>query len=82
MIKLLVFFFCLFFWKNSLQTELFLDQWLKKPTLSHLIKNSDNQLVKNYRPVSLLPVCGKEFERLIFNCFFDYFKEKNLFLPH
>ena len=25
------------------------------------------QVLKNYRPVSLLPFCGKIFEKLIFN---------------
>ena len=29
-------------------------------------------VTKNYRPVSLLPICGKVFERLIFNEMFSF----------
>ena len=29
--------------------------------------------MENYRPVSLLPICGKIFKRLIYNSFFEFF---------
>ena len=45
-------------------------------TNSH--KKNDKQCVKNYRPVSLLPVCSKVLERIICNTMFKYFKENNL----
>ena len=35
-------------------------------------------LIKNYRPVSLLPIFGKFFERLIFNSLFKYIDENEL----
>ena len=35
-------------------------------------KKSDKQNIENYRPISLLPTCGKIFERLIFNELFIY----------
>ena len=38
--------------------------------------------MENYRPVSLLPICGKIFDRLIFNSLFNYFIENNLLSPH
>ena len=38
--------------------------------------------MENYRPVSLFPICGKIFERLIFNNLFNYFTENNLLSPH
>ena len=38
-------------------------------------------LVKYYRPVSLLPVFGKMFERLIYNSIFNYFQSNKLFTP-
>ena len=38
-------------------------------------KKSDKQLITNYQPVSLLPICGKVFEKIIFNSFFAH---KNL----
>ena len=41
-------------------------------------KKSDKQILKNYWPVSLLPICGKVFERLICNSLFEYFIENDL----
>ena len=39
------------------------------------------QCIKNYCPVSLLPICGKIFEKLIFNERFKFFNENNLISP-
>ena len=36
----------------------------KKRNIVLINKKSDEQNIKNYRPVSLLPICGKIFERL------------------
>ena len=41
-------------------------------------KKSDKQIFKNYRPVSLLPFCGKIFERLLYNRLYEYFIENEL----
>ena len=38
-------------------------------------------LVKNYRPISLLPIFGKMFERVIYNSLFNYFQSNRLFTP-
>ena len=46
------------------------------------LQRGDKQLIENNRPVSLFPVCGKIFERLIFNSLFNYFIENNLLSPH
>ena len=35
----------------------------------------DKQIVKNYRPVSLLPIFGKVFEKILFNSIFEYIQE-------
>ena len=35
-------------------------------------------MIKNYRPVSLLPVCSKIFEKVIFNSLFKYLEDNNL----
>ena len=45
-------------------------------------KKGDKPLIENYRPVSLLPICDKIFERLIFNSLFIYLIENNLLSPH
>ena len=35
-------------------------------------KKKDKNLIQNYRPVSLLPICGKIFEKLIFDNLYPY----------
>ena len=66
--------------ENCLRTKLFLDQ-LKKVNFP-IHKKGDKQLTENYRPVFLLPICDKVFERLIFNSLFNYFIENNLLSRH
>ena len=41
-------------------------EW-KKADVVPFHKKGDKQILSNYRPVSLLPICGKNFERLIYN---------------
>ena len=41
----------------------------------------DKMLVENYRPISLLPIFGKMFERVIYNSLFNYFQSNRLFTP-
>ena len=38
-------------------------------------------LVKNYRPISLLPIFGKMFERVMYNSLFNYSQSNRLFTP-
>ena len=40
---------------------------MKKGNIVPIHKKGDKQVLKNYHPVSLLPICGEIFERLIFN---------------
>ena len=37
--------------------------------------------VRNYHPISLLPIFGKMFERVIYNSLFNYFQSNRLFTP-
>ena len=67
--------------ENCLRTGIFPDQW-KIANIVPIHKKGDKQLLKNYRSVSLLPICGKVFQRIIFNDLFKYFKENNLLSPH
>ena len=50
----------------------------KKQTQFLSIKKGDKQLITNYRPVSLLPICGKVFEKIIFNSLFVHLNNTNL----
>ena len=53
----------------------------KKANIVHVHIKEDKNLIKNYRPVSLLPIFSKIFERVIYNALFNYFKDRKLFTP-
>ena len=38
----------------------------------------DKQLTKNYMPISLLPICAKLFEKILFNNIYNYLISNNL----
>ena len=48
----------------------------KKQTLFLYIKKYNKQSIKNYRPVSILPICGKIFERLVYRNIFSFLIEQ------
>ena len=50
----------------------------KKVTSFLFTKRGDKQMLQNYRPVLLLPVCGEILERLMFNEMFEIFIENKL----
>ena len=56
---------------NILNSAVFPDMW-KLANVTPIYKKEDKQLVKNYRPISLLPICGKIFEKLIFDGLYAY----------
>ena len=55
----------------------FPEEW-KKAIVVPVFKKGDKQCVKNYRPVSLLPICSKIFERIIYNNTYNYLIDNNL----
>ena len=58
--------------KQALLTGVLPSEW-KKGNIVPIHKKSDKDNIENYRRVSFLPICGKIFERLIFNEMFNYF---------
>ena len=62
---------------QCLETGVFPSEW-KKGNIAPIHKKGDKQMVQNYRPVSLLPICGKILERLMFNEMFEFFIENKL----
>ena len=62
--------------RQALLTEVFQSEW-KKEALFRFTKKIEKQNIKNYRPVSLLPICGKIFERLFFIKMFRFFISNN-----
>ena len=68
-------------YKNCISQVIFLDNW-KKSNICFILKKGDKQIVNNYRPVSLLPICGKIIVRLIFNTLYQFLGEYNLLSIH
>ena len=66
--------------EHSLKKGRFPKIW-KKANVVPVNKKEDKMLVRNYRPISLLPIFGKMFERVIYNSLFNYFQSNRLFTP-
>ena len=47
-------------------------EW-KKANIIPIHKKGDKQTVMNYHPVSFLPICGKMFERLLYNEMLNFY---------
>ena len=63
--------------RSSLENGKFPSEW-KKANVVPVFKKSNKQELKNYRPISLLPVSSKLFERLLYDSMFKFFTENNL----
>ena len=66
--------------KNCLSSNTFPDVWKKANVIPDHNKG-EKQVLKNYRPLSLLPICGKIFEKLIFNALHSFFEDRKLLNP-
>ena len=66
--------------KNCLKCGIFPDDW-KKGNIVSIFKKGDKQNIKNYCPVSLLPICSKIFERIIYDNTLKCFLDNNLISP-
>ena len=51
----------------------------KKANVVPVYKKGDKSVIKNYRPVSLLPIFSKLYEKCIYDTLYNYFESKNLF---
>ena len=67
--------------KNCKLKKTFTNLW-KKANVVPIHKKGEKVLIKNYCPISLIPIFGKTFERLIFNSLFKYTDENELFNPN
>ena len=66
--------------KTCLRNGRFPLKW--KKVLSLFIRKVINKTIQNYPPVSLLPICGKISERLLFYIIFNFFSKNNLLSPN
>ena len=56
---------------NILITGIFPNQW-KEANVTPVHKKNDKQVVTNYRPISLLPILSKVYEKIIFKNLYNY----------
>ena len=62
---------------TSLETGKFPDPW-KTARVAPIFKDGDKSLRSNYRPISVLPVVSRLFEKLVFNQLYKYLDSNGL----
>ena len=67
---------CLIF-EKCLETGIYPSVW-KKANIVPIHKKESRQIKKNYRPISLLPIFGKIFEKLLFDTLYCHLCHNNL----
>ena len=67
--------------KSIINEGVFPDDW-KKNNLVPIHKKDSENLIKNYRPISLLQIFSKVFERLVFNTWFNFFLQNKIFTTY
>ena len=58
--------------RSCIENGKFPSEW-KNTNVVPVHKKGNKKTLENYRPVSLLPICGKIFERLFYNSLFEFF---------
>ena len=66
--------------KSVINEGVFPEDW-KKRNIVPIHKKESKNLIKNYWPISLLPMFSKVFERLVFNALFNFFLQNKLCTP-
>ena len=65
---------------TSLETNQFPDFW-KNARITPIFKEGDGAVKSNYRPISVLPVISRLFEKLVLNQLYQYLVENKLIHP-
>ena len=55
-----------------------ISRWLEEGNIVPIFRKGDKQNIQNYRPISLLPICSKVFERTMYDNMLKYFLFNNL----
>ena len=63
--------------KQCANTDAFPSEW-KQGNIVTILKKGDKQTLRNFRLVSILPICRKVLARLMFNEMFTFFIENKL----
>ena len=61
----------------SLSTGIFVDDW-KDARVNPIYKEGSRRNIGNYRPISILPIISKVFEKEVFRQLYEYFNENSL----
>ena len=61
----------------SIETGVFPDSW-KTARVTPIYKDGEKAIKSNYRPISVLPVISKLFEKLVFNQLYQYLNGSGL----
>ena len=64
--------------KSTKNEGVFLHDW-KKSNIVPIHRKESQNLIKSYRPKSLLPIFSKVFDRIAFNLLFNFFLQNKLF---
>ena len=65
----------------SIATGIFPEDW-KISKVIPLFKQGDRSDLNNYRPISIIPVIAKVFERVVYDQIFAFLNENKLLSPH
>lgn len=52
---------------------------LKTAIIKPMFKKLDKENMTYYRPIALIPIIAKIFEKVIYNCLYSYFEKNNIF---
>ena len=66
--------------KASIQEDVFPDCFKKANVIP--IQKKENKNIKNYRPISFLPIFGKIYEKVILKELFNHFHQNQLFTKY
>ncbi len=66
-----------FIFNLSLATGVYIDEW-KRARVTPIFKSGDRRQCENYRPISILPVVSKAFEKDVFRQVYRYLSESSL----
>ena len=67
--------------KKCIESGVFPTEW-KRANVQPVHKKNSCQTESNYRPISLLPICSKIFEKITFDNMYAFFTENNLPSKH
>ena len=67
--------------KSSTKSSYYSDI-MKRSNITSVHEKNDKQLVNNYRTISLLPIFGNNFEKIIFNRICNFLSEEELLNPN